>query len=275
MHLRCLVHNTTEDQSLLPSNKCIFPEVKLNFNAIYPVKVPCQASKVLICCWSSAGSGNAAHCAASPVPQIAELHTPLPHIPEILQVEYRGKLCTAWNVSRWRALSGSRVGGRRAVSGFRSSCRVLSPGSISNFLVCCWPPLLEMSKYYFSALSEYWEVTFCSLCFCRKNGDLTPMAWPSSGERQICMDVTREFLKPLQAAMSQKGERNKSSENHENTSRLIKCHVSPVEVWSLVFLAAKPNAMCVCVSFYTDRPGAASFLTVPQNFGIQAGICSS
>lgn len=50
----------------------------------------------------------------------------------------------------------------------------------------------------------------------------------------------------------------------------------PVEVWSLVFLAAKPNAMRVCdVSFYTDRPGAATFVIVPQNFGIQAGICCS
>lgn len=50
----------------------------------------------------------------------------------------------------------------------------------------------------------------------------------------------------------------------------------PVEVWSLMFLAAKPNAMRVCdVSFYTDRPGAATFVIVPQNFGIQAGICCS
>lgn len=44
----------------------------------------------------------------------------------------------------------------------------------------------------------------------------------------------------------------------------------PVEVWSLVFLAAKPDAMCVCdVSFYTDRPGAARFVIVPQNFGFK------
>lgn len=49
------MHNTTEDQSLLPSNKCIFPEVKLNFNATYPVKLSCQASKVLICCLPSVG----------------------------------------------------------------------------------------------------------------------------------------------------------------------------------------------------------------------------
>lgn len=174
MHLRCLVHNTAEDQSLLPSNKCTFPEVKLNFNATYPVKLSCQASKVLICCLSSAGSGNAAKCAASPVPWLAELHTPLPHLLEMLQVKYRGKFDTAWNLSRWRVLLDIRLKRRRVLSGLRSSCRVLSPGRISNFLVCCWPPLLEMSKYYFSALPEYWEGTFCSLCFSKKMGVWLP-----------------------------------------------------------------------------------------------------
>lgn len=69
------------------------------------------------------------------------------------------------------------------------------------------------------------------------------------------MDVTREFLKPLHAAASQKGERNRSSENHESTSTFIKCHVSLLEVWSLVFLAAKPNAICVYVMFPSTLTG--------------------
>lgn len=110
-----------------------FPEVKLNFNATSPVKLSCQASKMLICCLPSAGSGSAAHCAASPAPRLAELHTPLPHILEMLQVKYRGKFDTAWNLSRWKALLDARVEGRRVVSGFRSSCHVLSRGRISNF----------------------------------------------------------------------------------------------------------------------------------------------
>lgn len=188
----------------------------------YPAR-PARCSSAAYQVW---GSGNAAHCAASPAPWLAELHTPLPHILEMLQVKYRGKFDTAWNLSRWEALLDTRVEGRRVVSGFRSSCHVLSRGRISTFLVCSQPPLLVMSKYYFSALPAHWEGTFCNHCFCEKMGGW--LAWHDlPSERDKSAWTWRELVKPLHAATSQKGEKKKSSENLENTSRFIKCHGEP------------------------------------------------
>lgn len=64
----------------------------------------------------------------------------------------------------------------------------------------------------------------------------------------------KRVFKPLQAATSQKGERSKSSENHENTSRFTKCHVSPWKSGHSCFLLLS-LMQCVCVMFPSTPTG--------------------
>lgn len=187
----------------------------------------------------------------------------------MLSLKYRGKFDTAWNLSRWKALLETRVEGR--VGGF----------FIQKFLPCSLP---RKDLCFFSMLSVSTfgneQIPFSVLFFFWGGGKfLTPMAWPSSRERQIYMDMRRELLKPLQTAVSQKVKKKQSQRTLRTRRGSLNVMVSLMELWSLVFPAAKPNAVCVHVQlahFLLHWQARRSrFLIVPWNFGIQAGIHSS
>lgn len=186
----------------------------------------------------------------------------------MLWLKYRGKFDTAWNLSRWKALLETKVEGR--VGGFL----------VQKFLPCSLP---RKDLCFFSMLSVSTfgnEQMPFSVLFLGGGGGSFWLPWHDlPPERQIYMGMSRELLKPLQTAMRQKAKKKKSQRTLRTHRGSLNVMVSLMELWSLAFPAAKPNAVCVHVQlahFLLHWQARRSrFLIVPWNFGIQAGINSS
>lgn len=102
---------------------------------------------------------------------------------------------------------------------------------------------LVMSEKHFSATPIQLEGTFCSHCFWKKV--LTPVAWPSSREVNLHAHDKRDF-KTSSSSYEPESEEKEESETLRTHEGLVNVMVSLMELWSLVFLAAKPNTVCVC-----------------------------